>query len=106
MSNDIDFDEAAADINEQVVVVRDPHVVATIEKWLTKLTAENRGINELHYLKLLQYMMVNKRIGRPFVRAPPEGPLLPLSSYLNPPSLVGSDRRSSMGSGRTRMSVW
>lgn len=85
MSRNVDFVEAASDINEQVTVIRDPQLVSTIQKWLSKLTAENRGSNELSYLKLLQYMVSGKKIGRPFVRPPPAGPLLPLSRYLNPP---------------------
>lgn len=85
MSRNVDFDEAACDISEQVTVIRDPQLVSTIQKWLSKLTAESRGTNELSYLKLLQYMVSDKKIGRPFVRAPPAGPLLPLSRYLSPP---------------------
>lgn len=85
MSKNVDFDEAACDINQQVTVIRDPQLVSTIQKWLSKLTAESRGTNELSYLKLLQYMVSDKKIGRPFVRPPPAGPLLPLSRYLNLP---------------------
>lgn len=84
MSNDLDFDEAASDISEQVIVIRDPQKVVTIEKWLSKLTSETRGPNELNYLKLLQHMMANNRIERPFNSPPPAGPLLPLSRYINP----------------------
>lgn len=102
MFNEADFDEAAADIGERVTVVRDPEVVATVEKWLIKLTAEDRGVNELHYLKLLQYMLADKRIGRPFVRAPPDGPLLPISKYLNPGGLNWNRGSSSR---RRRLSV-
>lgn len=91
MSNDTDFEEAAADISERVMVVRDAQLVVTIEKWLNKLTADDRGTNELHYLKLLQYMVANKRIGKPFVRPPPTGPLVPLSRYLNPPPYGARD---------------
>jgi len=86
MINEQDFDVAASDICDRVVMIPDPRLVVTIEKWLSKLTSsENRGANELNYLKLLQYMVANKRIGRPFVREPPLGPLLPLSRYINPP---------------------
>lgn len=105
MSNDNDFEAAAADISERVCSVRDPQLVVTIEKWLTKLTAEDRGTNELYYLKLLQYMMANKLVGRPFVTAPPAGPLLPLSRYLNPPPLCrGRNRAGSVNSWRTSYS--
>lgn len=105
MSNDNDFEAAAADISERVCSVRDPQLVVTVEKWLTKLTAEDRGTNELYYLKLLQYMMANKLVGRPFVTAPPAGPLLPLSRYLNPPPLSRCrNRAGSVNSWRTSYS--
>lgn len=85
MFNDIDFDVAAKKIMDQVTMIRDPELVITIERWMTRLTSDERGPNELNYLKLLQYMMVKRRIGPPFVRQPPaQGPLMPLSKYLNP----------------------
>ncbi|VVC43938.1 Domain of unknown function DUF4485 [Cinara cedri] len=81
--DDNDFDVAATDISDRVIVIRDRKVVLTIEKWLSRLTTdENRGHNELDYLKLLQNMMANKRIGPPFHQNPPAGPLLPLGNYL------------------------
>lgn len=55
----------------------------TVDKWVTKLTADGRGSNELNYLKLLQYMMADRRIGRPFRRQPPAGCLLPLSTFMS-----------------------
>lgn len=83
MPDDTDFDVTASDISDRVIVIRDPQLVLTIEKWLVRLTAdENRSRNELDYLKLLQYMVVNKRIGPPFHQNPPTGPLLPLSRFL------------------------
>lgn len=86
MFNDLDFEVTANTISEKVVVIRDPQLVLTIEKWVNKLTnSEYRGTNELNYLKLLQYMMTNKQIGPPFNRAPPVGQLYPLGRYLNPP---------------------
>lgn len=86
MFNDLDFEVTTNIISEKVVVIRDPQLVLIIEKWVNKLTnSEHRGTNELNYLKLLQYMMVNKQIGPPFTRAPPAGQLYPLSRYLNPP---------------------
>ncbi|XP_060863393.1 uncharacterized protein LOC132939963 [Metopolophium dirhodum] len=94
MYNDMDFDVAANDISEQVVVIRDPELAMTIEKWVLKLTAENRGANELKYLQLLQYMMARGRINGPFVRDPPPGPLVPLSRYVNPPPCSGHGRDS------------
>lgn len=101
MSNDFQFDMAAKDIMDQVVVIRDPQLVITIERWMTKLTTEDRGPNELNYMKLLQYMMINRKIGSPFVREPPAGKLMPLSRYLNP-SLCNSPRvRSARNSWRS-----
>jgi len=97
MYNDMDFDVAANDISEQVVVIRDPELAMTIEKWVLKLTAENRGVNELKYLQLLQYMMARGRINGPFVRDPPPGPLVPLSRYVNPPPCSGRGRGSGSG---------
>ncbi|XP_003246973.1 uncharacterized protein LOC100571912 [Acyrthosiphon pisum] len=94
MYNDMDFEVAANDISEQVVVIRDPELAMTIEKWVLKLTAENRGANELKYLQLLQYMMARGRINGPFVRDPPPGPLVPLSRYINPPPCSGHGRGS------------
>ncbi|CAI6373900.1 unnamed protein product [Macrosiphum euphorbiae] len=94
MYNDMDFDVAANDISEQVVVIRDPELAMTIEKWVLKLTAENRGANELKYLQLLQFMMARGRINGPFVRDPPPGPLVPLSRYVNPPPCSGHGRDS------------
>lgn len=84
MSDSIgDFEAAANDISERVVVIRDQQLVLRIGKWLTRLTAgENRDQNDFEYLKLLQYMVVNRRIGPPFHQNPPAGPLLPLSRYL------------------------
>lgn len=94
----MDFEVAANDIFEQVVVIRDPELVLTVEKWVSKLTAdENRGANELKYLQLLQYMMARGRINGPFVRDPPPGPLVPLSRYVNPPPCRGRDRDSGGG---------
>jgi len=90
----MDFDVAANDISEQVVVIRDPELAMTIEKWVLKLTAENRGANELKYLQLLQYMMARGRINGPFVRDPPPGPLVPLSRYVNPPPCSDRGRGS------------
>lgn len=80
----MEFEEAACRISDRMYVISDPQLVVTVEKWLTKLTSENRGPNELNYLKLLQYMIENKWLSRPFVRPPPAGPLLPLSRYINP----------------------
>lgn len=80
----MEFEEAACRISDRMCVISDPQLVVTVEKWLTKLTSENRGPNELNYLKLLQYMVENKWLSRPFLRPPPTGPLLPLSRYINP----------------------
>lgn len=84
MADDIDFDMFASDIMEQTTAIRDVQLVLTVEKWVLKLTAGYRGPNELNYLRLLQLMVNNRRIGPPFVRAPPQGFLLPLSRYINP----------------------
>ncbi|XP_026820736.1 uncharacterized protein LOC113559273 [Rhopalosiphum maidis] len=84
MYNDMDFDVAVNDISNQMVVIHDPELALTIEKWVLKLTAENRGANELKYLQLLQYMMAQGRINGPFVKDPPPGPLVSLSRYVNP----------------------
>ncbi|XP_050443998.1 uncharacterized protein LOC126847657 [Adelges cooleyi] len=84
MSNDLDFDVMVSEISERVATIREPQVVVTIEKWVNKLVAEPRGPNELNYLKLLNRMMNNKRVGPPFLRPPPAGPLFPLSRYINP----------------------
>ncbi|XP_025202075.1 uncharacterized protein LOC112599394 [Melanaphis sacchari] len=92
MYNDMDFDVAVNDISNQMVVIRDPELALTIEKWVLKLTAENRGANELKYLQLLQYMMAQGRINGPFARDPPPGPLVSLSRYVNPCS--GHSRNS------------
>lgn len=103
MINQQDFDAAASDICDRVVTIRDTQLVLTIEKWLAKLTSsETRGANELNYLKLLQYMVANQRIGRPFIREPPLGPLLPLSRYINPPPcsrLLGRRKNAADGTG-------
>lgn len=84
MADDIDFDMAASDIMEQLSAISDVQLVLTVEQWLLKLIADNRGPNELNYLRLLQIMVNNRRIGPPFVRAPPQGHLLPLNRYINP----------------------
>ncbi|XP_027840449.2 uncharacterized protein LOC114122090 [Aphis gossypii] len=84
MYNDMDFDVAVNDISNQIVGIRDPELALTIEKWVLKLTAENRGANELKYLQLLQYMMAQGRINGPFAKDPPPGPLVSLSRYVNP----------------------
>lgn len=84
MYNDMDFDVAVNDISNQIVGIRDPELALTIEKWVLKLTAENRGANELKYLQLLQYMMAQGRINGPFAKDPPPGPLVLLSRYVNP----------------------
>jgi hypothetical protein len=84
MYNDMDFDVAVNDISNQMVVIHDPELALTIEKWVLKLTAENRGANELKYLQLLQYMMAQGRINGPFAKDPPPGPLVSLSRYVNP----------------------
>lgn len=85
MSLDNDFEVAANYIGEHVTAIRDPQTVVAIEKWLMKLTSgETRSRNELNYLKLLQHMVADNRIGRPFTTAPPAGSLLPLSRYINP----------------------
>jgi len=80
----MDFDVAVNDISNQIVGIRDPELALTIEKWVLKLTAENRGANELKYLQLLQYMMAQGRINGPFAKDPPPGPLVSLSRYVNP----------------------
>jgi len=88
MSNDQDFSTAASDIYDRIIMISDVQLVMTIKKWLSKLmSSEDRSANELNYLKLLQYMVANKRIGPPFVREPPSGPLFPLGKYINPPPL-------------------
>lgn len=98
MYNDIDFYEAAADIAEQVVTISDPQLAITVEKWLTKLTSANSGSNELNYLKLLRIMVTNRRICRPFLNAPPGGPLMSLSRYINPSPY--DDRGTAAGKSR------
>lgn len=98
MYNDIDFYEAAADIAEQVVTISDPQLAITVEKWLTKLTSANSGSNELNYLKLLRIMVTNRRICRPFLNAPPGGPLMSLSRYINPSPC--DDRCTATGKSR------
>lgn len=87
MYSDMEFEVTTNSISEKALVVRDPQLVMTIEKWMTRLNSEDRGPNELNYLKLLQRMVENKQMGPPFNKAPPVGPLYPLSKYLNPPPL-------------------
>lgn len=100
MSDDIEFDEAAKDIIDHTTMICDPQLVINIDRWMSKLMSDDRGPNELNYIKLLQYMMINRRIGLPFVRPPPRGRLLPLSKYLNPPMCKGT-RSQEVGSWRT-----
>jgi len=87
------FDETANDVRDRLAAIPNGRLAVTIEKWLSRLTASSkaRGANEMEYLKLLQYMIANKRIGRPFVKEPPSGRLVPLSRYIDP--LPGSQRR-------------
>lgn len=95
MYNDIDFHKAVSAIAEQVVMISDPQLAITVEKWLTKLTSTKSGANELHYLKLLRIMVDNRQICRPFLDAPPGGPLISLSRYINPS--LGDDRCTAVG---------
>lgn len=83
----MEFEVTTNSISDKALVVRDPQLVVIIEKWMTRLNSENRGPNELNYLKLLQRMVENKQMGPPFNKAPPVGPLYPLSKYLNPQPL-------------------
>jgi hypothetical protein len=85
MNSYTDFDEVVTEISEHAIAMDDSQMAITIDKWLTKLTADDRGPNELNYLRLLQHMMVQRRVSQPFVKLPPEGPLLPLTRYLNQP---------------------
>lgn len=85
MYNDSDFDDVATEITEHAMAIGDPQMATTIEEWLTKLTSGDRGLDELNYLRLLQHMMAQRRVTRPFVSPPPEGPLSPLARYLKPP---------------------
>lgn len=84
MYDNAEFEAAVSDISDRVAVVHDPRHAAAVEQWLTKLTTGDRGANELHYIQLLQYMVANKRIGRPFKKPPPAGLLAPLGKHLHP----------------------
>lgn len=92
MIDDIDFDMIASDIIEQTTVISDLQLLLTIEQWVSKLTTGHRGPNEFNYLRMLQLMIENRRIGPPFVRTPPQGHLLPLSRYLSRNSTLRCSR--------------
>lgn len=95
--DETEFDAIARDVDERLTEVGDPRVASIVAKWVAKLTADGRGPGELDYLRLLRYMMANRRIGRPFRRHPPAGRLPALNEYLRPragASAARCDRRT------------
>lgn len=79
MYTDLDFNMTAAGICNLMTETQDIRLVLTAEKWLVRLLADGHGVNEYHYLKLLQCMMIYGQVKRPFLKPPPEGPLPPFS---------------------------
>lgn len=83
--DDDDYELVINDITVHVKTWNDPELVITIEEWMTKLTSEDRGYNEICYLKMLRRMLVHRRVCWPFVDPPSAGPLLPLLQFMNSP---------------------